>query len=581
MDLNRILAIARGDEPADLRLRNARLVNVLSGEIHPADLSIAGGIVTGLHAGAPAALPAAREEIDLAGLYVAPGLLDAHVHIESSMVPPAEFARAVVARGVTTVITDPHEIGNVLGLAGIRFMLDDAEGALVDVLVNASSCVPATHLETSGARLEAGDLATLLTHPRVLGLAEVMNFPGVIQGDPDVLAKLQAFRGRPIDGHCPGLSGPALAAYVVAGIHNDHECTTVEEAREKLRAGLTIFIREATNAQNLRPLLPLVSPTTERHLCFCTDDRQPADLLGEGSIDHMIRVAIAAGLDPVTAFRLGTLNTAEHYGLRDRGAVAPGRRADLFVFADLAEPRAAMVFRGGVLVARDGQLTPSPTLPRAAGEGATSHQRLPPTVHLQMDRLDFAIPATGSRVRVIGAIPDQLITRSLEMEATVRDGQAVADPARDLLKMAVVERHGVHGRSGLGFVHGIGLQRGALAGTVAHDHHNLVILGADDRSMRTAARAVAEAGGGLAVADGETVLALLPLPLAGLMSDRPIEDVRAGMQALLDAAHALGATLRDPFMAMSFLALEVIPSLKLTDAGLVDVDRFAVVPLFV
>jgi adenine deaminase len=571
MDLTRILAVARGDEPADLLLRNARLVNVLSGEIHPADISVAGGIVTGLGGGL-SSQPAAKEEIDLGGLYVAPGFLDAHVHIESSMVPPAEFARAVVPCGVTTVITDPHEIGNVLGLAGIRFMLDDAEGAPLDVLVNASSCVPATHLETSGARLEADELATLLGHPRVLGLAEVMNFPGDVGGDPEVLAKLEAFRGRPIDGHCPGLSGPALAAYVAAGIHNDHECTSVEEAREKLRAGLTVFIREATNARNLRPLLPLVSPVTERRLCFCTDDRQPADLLGEGSIDHMIRVAIAEGIDPVTAFRLGTLNTAEHYGLRDRGAVAPGRRADLVIFADLREPRAQMVFRGGVLVARDGRLiVPSPHRSR----------QLPPTVHLGTGRLDFSIPATGPRVQVIGAIPDQLITEKLVMDVTVRDGQAVADPARDLLKMAVIERHRGTGGMGRGFVHGVGLQRGAIASTVAHDHHNLVVIGADDTSMRTAALAVARTGGGLAAAEGETVLGLLPLPLGGLMSDRPIEEVRDGMQALLDAAHGLGARLRDPFMAMSFLALEVIPTLKLTDVGLVDVERFEVVPLFV
>jgi adenine deaminase len=570
-NLPRALAAARGDEPADLLLRNARLVNVMSGEIHPADIAVAQGIVIGWDE--PGTGRSAQREIDLAGRFVAPGFLDAHVHIESSMVPPGEFARAVVPRGVTTVITDPHEIGNVLGLDGIRFMLREAERAPLDVWVNAPSCVPATHLETSGARLEADDLAALLAEPRVLGLAEMMNFPGVIAADSGVLAKLAAFRGRPLDGHCPALTGRALHAYATAGIRNDHEATTVEEAREKLRAGLTIFLREATNARNLRALLPLVSPVTERHLCLCTDDRQPADLLGEGSIDHLIRIAIAEGIDPVTAIRLGTLNTAEHYGLHDRGAIAPGRRADLVVFSDLAAPRAEIVFRNGEEVARDGRLLDNrPRPPQIT---------LPRTVHLDADRLDFTIPATSSQVRVIGAIPDQLLTDNLQIEATVRGGQAVADPKRDLLKMAVVERHHGTGRTGLGFVRGIGLREGAIASTVAHDHHNLVVIGADDDSMRTAARAIAGADGGLAVARGSEVLALLPLPIAGLMSDRPIEEVRDRMNELLAAAHQLGARLRDPFMAMSFLALEVIPSLKLTDAGLVDVERFEVVPLFV
>jgi adenine deaminase len=538
------------------------------------------GVIAGLGEGYEA-----REVLDLDGRFVAPGFIDAHVHIESSLVPPAEFARAVVPHGVTTVITDPHEIGNVLGLQGIRFMLRDAEEAPLDVWVNAPSCVPATDLETSGARLDADDLAALLAEPRVLGLAEVMSFPGVIAGDPGVLAKLHAFRGRPLDGHCPGLAGPALQAYAASGIRNDHEATTVEEARAKLRAGLTVFLREATNARNLRTLLPLVSAVTERHLCLCTDDRQPADLLEEGSIDHLIRIAIAEGIDPVTAIRLGTLNTAEHYGLHDRGAVAPGRRADLVVFSDLAAPRAEIVFRLGVEVAHDGRMTGKMT-GRMTGRmtGDRPHRSpapLPPTVHLDPDRLDFTIPAISHRIRVIGAIPDQLLTENLIEDATVRDGQAVADPARDLLKMAVVERHLGSGRTGLGFVRGIGLRAGAIAGTVAHDHHNLVVIGADDASMRTAARAVAATNGGLAVARDDEVLALLPLPIAGLMSDRPIEEVRDGMRALLDAAHALGARLRDPFMAMSFLALEVIPSLKLTDAGLVDVERFEVVPLLV
>jgi adenine deaminase len=565
MDLPDLLAVARGDRPADLLLRNGRLVNVLAGEIHPADIAVAGGVIAGVGEGYEA-----REVIDLQGRFVAPGFIDAHVHIESSMVPPAEFARAVVPRGLTTVVTDPHEIGNVLGLAGIRFMLEDSEGAPLDVLVNAPSCVPATHLETSGARLEADDLATLLDHPRVLGLAEVMNYPGVIAGSEEVLAKLRVFRGRPLDGHCPGLSGHRLSAYAAAGIGNDHECTAVAEARDKLRAGLTIFLREATNARNLRALLPLVSPATERRLCLCTDDRQPADLLEEGSIDHLIRIAIAEGIDPVVAIRMATLNPAEHYGLCDRGAVAPGRRADLVVFPDLAAPRAEMVFRGGRLVGDDAGR------PRRAAPTA-----LPPTVHVNPESLDFAIRAEGRSVRVIGVIPDQLVTESLVMDAALCDGQAMADPGRGLLKMAVVERHRGTGQRGLGFVHGIGLRRGAIASTVAHDHHNLVVIGADDTSMRTAALAVAGAGGGLAAAEGETVLALLPLPLAGLMSDQPIEEVRDGMNALLNAAHGLGATLRDPYMAMSFLALEVIPALKLTDLGLVDVERFEIVPLFV
>lgn len=568
MNLPRTLAVARGDEPADLLLRNARLINVLSGEIHPAEVAIAGPLIAGVGEGY-----GARREIDLGGRFLCPGFLDAHVHIESSMVPPAEFARAVVPRGVTTVITDPHEIANVLGLEGVRFMLGDAAGSPLDVRVNAPSCVPATHLETSGARLEAADLAALLSEPKVLGLAEVMNFPGVVQGDPEILSKLCAFHGRVIDGHCPGLSGHRLSAYAAAGISSDHECVTVEEAREKLRVGLAIFLREASNARNLHDLLPLVTPANERRLCLCTDDRHPIDLLGEGSIDHLVRLAIAAGTDPVTAIRMATLNTAEHYRLKDRGAIAPGRRADLVVFSDLSAPRAEEVFVSGELLAQEGRMVHDRRHRR--------YDHLPRTVHLDPERLDFAIRAAGSQARVIGAIPDQLITRHLTLPVPVRGGWAQADPERDLLKMAVVERHRGTGGMGLGFVQGIGLTRGAIAGTVAHDHHNLVVIGADDVSMRTAARAVARAGGGLAVAEGERERSVLPLPIAGLMSDWEIEHVRDRLQSLLDDCHRLGARLRDPFMAMSFLALEVIPALKLTDKGLVDVERFEVVGLFV
>ncbi len=571
MNLPRTLAVARGDEPADLLLRNARLVNVLSGEIHPADIALAGSVIA-VVAGVGEGY-GADHQIDLEGRYVCPGFLDAHVHIESSMVPPSEFARAVVPRGVTTVVTDPHEIGNVLGLEGIRFMIRDAEGSPLDVRINAPSCVPATDLETSGARLEAEDLASLLAEPSLLGLAEVMNFPGVVQGDEGVLAKLRAFRGRVVDGHCPGLSGHRLSAYVAAGISSDHECVTVDEAREKLRLGLAIFLREASNARNLRDLLPLATPANERRLCLCTDDRHPVDLLEEGSIDHLIRLAISAGVDPVVAIRMATLNTAEHYRLDDRGAVAPGRRADLVVFSDLSAPRAERVFAGGELVAENGRMIHE--------RQQRSYGHLPRTVRIDPDLLDFSIRAAGSRARVIEVIPDQLITHHLTREVPVQDGLALADPANDLLKMAVVERHRGTGNIGLGFVQGVGLTRGAIAGTVAHDHHNLVVIGADDASMRTAALAVAREGGGLAVALGDEVLALLPLPIAGLMSDRSIEEARDLMQGLLDAAHGLGARLRDPFMAMSFLALEVIPSLKLTDKGLVDVERFEIVSLFV
>jgi adenine deaminase len=427
-------------------------------------------------------------------------------------------------------------------------------------------------METAGAALEAADLLTLLDDPGVLGLAEMMNYPGVIHGAPDVLAKLWAFRGRPLDGHAPGLSGQALNAYVAAGIGSDHECTTVAEAAEKLARGLYILIREATNAHNLETLLPLVTAANSRRCCFCTDDRQPADLLDQGGIDFMVRTAIAYGIEPVTAIQMATLNTAEWFGLGDRGAIAPGRRADLIVFDRLDDLRPRRVYVGGQLVTQDGKMiAPLPDLPPYP---------LPASIHVAWDRVNLAVPAVGRRVRVIGAIENQLVTEHLVMEATIRDGLAVADVGRDLLKMAVIERHHASGNVGKGFIKNIGLKAGALASSVAHDHHNIVVLGADDASMMAAARAVAAMGGGLAVAHGDDVLAQLALPIAGLMSDQPIEQIRRGFDDVLAAAHTLGSELHDPFMAMSFMALEVIPHLKLTDVGLVDVDRFEVVSLF-
>ncbi len=573
MDLPHLIAVARGGEPADLVLRNARLVDVLSSDIHTADIAVGGTAVAGIGRGYRG-----REEVDLRGRYVCPGFIDAHVHLESSLVRPREFARAAVPRGVTTVIADPHEIANVAGVAGVRFMLRDAARAPLRLFVNIPSCVPATRLATSGAALSPDDFGPLFSDTRVLGLGEVMDFRGVVSGNPRVLAGIAAARGRPVDGHCPGLAGRELNAYAAAGIGSDHECASIEEAREKLRLGMTILVREGSAARNLSALIPLVTPCTERRLCFCTDDRQPADLLDEGSIDFLVRRAIAGGVPPIAAIRMATLNPAEHYGLADRGAVAPGRRADLVVFGDLGDVRPELVYSGGVLAARGG--SPAGPAWEEVAADPWPDREVRDSVRVDWSRTDFRIPAKGGRMRVIGVVPDQIQTGSLVLPPRVVDGCAAADPDRDLLKIAVIERHRASGRTGLGFVKGMGLREGAIAGTVAHDHHNLIVVGTDDASMATAARAVASRGGGQAAARGETILALLPLPIAGLMSGEPIERVRESVRSLIGAARGLGSPLRDPFMTMSFLGLEVVPALKITDLGLVDVEAQAIVPLF-
>ncbi len=570
-----LLATARGEQPATLLLRNARIVNVFSGAIEEGDVALAAGRIAGVGAGL---YTQAEQVVDLQGAYLAPGLIDAHVHIESSLCTPPQFAAAVLPHGVTTAIADPHEIANVAGLAGVRFMIEAARGLPLSVRFMAPSCVPATTLESSGAALDAAALASLLDDPALLGLGEVMNFPGAISGAADVLAKVQAFADRPRDGHAPLVRGARLNAYVAAGIGSDHECTTVDEALEKLGRGLYILIREATNAHNLHALLPLITPATSRRLCFCTDDRIPADLLYGGSIDLMVREAVRAGVPLVTAIQLATLNTSEWFGLHDRGAIAPGRVADLIVFDNPADFRVRQVYAGGRLVAAKGRLHRSVVLPQLAPAPS-----LADSVHLDPATLNTAalrVPVQPGALRVIGAVEGQLFTHARTLAPTVVDGCAVADPTRDLLKIAVFERHSGSGGRALGFVQGMGMKWGALAGSIAHDHHNLVCIGADDASMLTALRAVVEMRGGLAVADGETLLATLPLPVAGLMSDRPVAEVSAGYDTLLNAALALGAGHHDPFMGMSFLALEVIPDLKITDKGLVDVNRFALVDLF-
>ena len=562
------LAAARGDVAADLVLRNGQLVNVISGEIYPTDIVIHDRHVVALGAGYRG-----EREVDLAGMVVAPGLIDAHVHIESSLVTPPEFARAVLPHGVTTVVTDPHEIANVLGLEGLRYMLERAKHLPLNMYVMASSCVPATDMETSGARLEAEDLAQLVDHPWVLGLAELMNYPAVALGDESMLDKIALFKQRALDGHAPDMSGAMLNAYVSAGVQSEHECTTVAEAREKLRLGLTIFIREGTTTRNLKPLLPMITAENHAAICFCTDDRIPADLIDEGSIDHMLRSAIAEGVDPLMAIRMGSYNTARHFGLRKHGAVAPGKYADLLVLPDLHDFRPQQVYRGGELVAQDGAMIEQRRKPRRID--------LRSTVNIRSGELDFSIAAKGERIRVIGAIVDQVVTAHLVERAKIVDGFAVSDIERDILKFALVERHRASGNIGLGFIKGFGLRRGAIAGTVAHDHHNLAVIGVDDESMKLALAAIQEMGGGLAIVDGEAVLARLPLPVAGLLSEEPIEAVRRQYDALIAAARQLGNQMSDPFMVMSFMGLEVIPKLKLTDLGLVDVEQFKLVELFV
>jgi adenine deaminase len=567
-----LLSVARGDSPADCVLRGGRVVNVFTGEIDDAaDVALAGDRIAGVGPGYEG-----RKVVDLRGGYVAPGLIDAHVHIESSLCVPAQFAAAVLPRGVTAAVTDPHEIANVAGPAGIRFMADAARGLPLDVTVMASSCVPATHMATSGGTVSAGDVRALRDSGVAHGLAEAMNFPGVIAGESGMLAKIAAMRGRPIDGHAPGVSGKRLSAYTAAGVGSDHECVTAAEARERLSLGMYLLVREATGARNFDALITAVTPANARRVCFCTDDRTPVHLLADGSVDEMVRRAIAAGVEPVEAIRMASLNTAEWFGLPHLGAIAPGRAANLMVFDDLRRPAARMVFAGGRLVAQDGKLTGAWSPGISPADAAVAGK-----CRVDVSAVRWEIAAKSDRVRVIGSLPEQLVTEHRASPAKVVDGCAVADVSRDVLKMAVLERHRGTGNVGLGFIQGIGLRRGAMAGTVAHDHHNLVCIGADDLSMRAACDAVAAMGGGLAVAAGERVVATLPLPVGGLMSDRPVAEVAAGYEKLLAAARELGSPLADPFMAMSFMALEVIPSLKLTDQGLVDVEQFKIVDLFV
>jgi adenine deaminase len=569
MNLTETIKAAHGEKPVDLLLTNTQIVNVFGGEIVSDDVAINDGKIVGFGP------YEAKNIVDLKGRYVAPGFIDGHVHIESAMTCTSEFARAVVVHGTTTVAADPHEIANVLGSNGIEYMLQSAEQQPINIYFTLPSCVPATDMETAGARLTAEDLRPFLNNEKIVALGEMMNFPGVIYRDSDVLAKINMARQqkKPVDGHAPGLKGRELYAYIAAGIQSDHECTTLQEAKEKLMAGMVIMIRQGTGAKNLQALLPIVNAKTARRMMWCSDDRHPHDLIADGHIDSIVREAIQSGLDPILAIQMATLSPAEYFGLHHLGALAPGRQADLIVFSDLHNPVIEQVYYRGILTAEKGQMLPEIQVPPAV--------TTPPSIQVDLLKANFSIPAEHKRVRVIEIVPDQVITHQRIEQIAVKNKLAVSDPSKDLLKIAVVERHKGTGKIGKGFVKGFGLKRGALASSVAHDSHNIIIVGTTDDDMQTALEAVVQMGGGLAVVSDTTVLARLALPIAGLMSLEPVQLVRDQLDSLVGIAHDMGCTLKEPFMTLSFLALPVIPELKLTDLGLIDVNKFEVVPLFV
>ncbi|HUW95191.1 MAG TPA: adenine deaminase [Anaerolineae bacterium] len=567
-ELDRIIRVARGEEEAELLLKNARLVNVLSGEIHETDVAVASNRVVGLGE------YEAKEVLDLQGSYLCPGFIDGHVHIESSMLRIPEFARVVVPHGTTTVVADPHEIANILGLDGILYMMESSKGSPLEVYFMLPSCVPSTELETAGSRLMSYDLSPLLREDWVVGVAEMMNYPGVLDRNGDVLARIAIAGGKRVDGHAPRLSGKDLNAYIAAGIASDHESSSLEEAREKLQLGMYVMIREGSVARNMEALLELVTPENARRCMFVSDDNDPAQLLEHGHMDHIVGKAIGLGLEPVLAIQMATINAAEYFGLRNLGAIAPGYRADMVVFDDFDNFRIDKVFRGGRLVSEFGEMLDM--------GGERRPVPLRGTVNVSWIELEhFRIQAEGTRARVIELTPKQLVTRQVVHPVKTVDGVAVADVERDMLKLAVIERHLASGNTGLGFVKGFGLKRGALASSVAHDSHNIIVVGTNDEDMMTAAVQIVKMQGGLVVAADGEVLATVRLPIAGLMSEKSAKEVSVEMQDIEQAARDVGCTVSTPFMAMSFLALPVIPRLRLTDKGLVDVKKFGFVPLFV
>lgn len=570
-DIKKLIAAARGEIKADLVLKNARIVNVFSKELEEGDVAICGGFIAGIGS------YEGDEEIDLQGGILCPGLVDGHIHIESSMVSPAEFAKAVIPHGTTTVVTDPHEIANVAGKDGISFMMDSSRGLPLDIFFMLPSCVPATPLDESGAILEADDLEQFYKEDRILGLAELMNSYGTVRGDEAILAKIGgAFDNKKIiDGHAPGLSGRDLNAYAASGVRSDHECSSTEEAVEKLKRGQYIMIRQGTAAQNLHALIPLFDDRYCDRCLLVTDDKHPGDLIYQGHIDHIIRKAIDMGCNPYNAVKMATLNAASYFGLRDRGAIAPGYLADLIVISDLEEFKVLKVFKNGRQVASDGKLSVPIKVPDI---DVNKYGRVFHSFNMkQVSSKDFEVKGTGSKKRVIQMVPGEILTQEIIVP---NDKEGGVDIDNDIIKLAVIERHKGSGHIGVGFVKGYGLKKGAIASSVAHDSHNLIVAGTNDEDMALAANAVRENEGGLAIAADGQVLATLALHLGGLMCDRDVyyvEDVLIDMKI---TARNLGVGKDiDPFMTLAFTALPVIPKLRILTNGVVDVDDQGYVPV--
>jgi len=564
MNLKELISVARGQTPADLLLKNARIINTFVGEIQQANVAIFGDTIAGV-----GDYDEAKEIFDLQGAFLAPGFINGHAHIESSMLHPARYAQAVVPRGTLAVVTDLHEIANVCGSEGIKFVANLARKLPLDMLFMAPSCVPATNLETSGARISSGEIKRILAHPKIIGLGEMMDFPGVLRGDEEVLKKISAAKGSVIDGHAPGLTGRDLNAYISAGILSDHESTTLEEGREKLRQGMYLMIREGSSEKNLDTLLPLVTDNTYKRCIFVVDDRSCSDLLKEGDVDAVVRKAISRGLDPVRAIQMATINAAEYFRLHDRGGIGPGYVASLITFTDLAKLEIDMVFYKGRIVARQGKpLFPFPPVT----------VELKDTVRIKSPTAQsLKISAAGETYSVIVIVPGQIVTKKAVEKIQVVDGAVVRDLERDILKLVVVERHKASDNIGVGLVKGFGLKKGALASSVAHDSHNIIAVGADDLDILKAIEEIKRLQGGLVVCADLEILASLPLPIAGLLSPERLDVVVSQYESVEKAAASLGSLPPAPFAVLSFLALPVIPELRLTDLGLVDVAQFELI----